>query len=53
MKAYQTLILVRKPEGKTPLGRLRCRWKENTRMYQGNRFGRCGLDATGSGQEQW
>jgi hypothetical protein len=25
-------ILVGKPEGKRPLGRLRCRWKDNIRM---------------------
>jgi hypothetical protein len=24
--------LVRKPEGKRPLGRLRCRWEDNIRM---------------------
>jgi hypothetical protein len=26
-------ILVGKSEGKRPLGRLMCRWKDNTRMY--------------------
>jgi hypothetical protein len=26
-------ILVGKPEGKRPLGRLRCRWKDNVRIY--------------------
>jgi len=25
-------ILVREPEGKRPLGRPRCRWKDNIRM---------------------
>jgi hypothetical protein len=25
-------LLVRKPEGKRPLGRPRCRWKENIKM---------------------
>jgi hypothetical protein len=25
-------ILVGKPEGKRPLGRLKCRWEDNTRM---------------------
>jgi hypothetical protein len=24
-------VLVGKPEGKTPLGRLRCRWEDNTK----------------------
>ena len=26
-------VLVRKPEGKRPLGRPRCRWEDNTKMY--------------------
>jgi hypothetical protein len=26
-------ILVRKPEGKIPLGRRRCRWEDNIKMY--------------------
>jgi hypothetical protein len=26
------IILVGKPEGKRPLGRLRCRWEDNIRM---------------------
>jgi hypothetical protein len=30
MDAYR--ILVRKPEGKRPLGRPRCRWKDNVKM---------------------
>jgi hypothetical protein len=30
MNAYR--ILVRKPEGKTPLGRHRHRWKDNIKM---------------------
>jgi len=25
-------VLVGKPEGKTPLGRPRCRWEDNTKM---------------------
>jgi hypothetical protein len=28
-------LLVRKPEGKTPLGRPRCRWVDNSRMDLG------------------
>jgi hypothetical protein len=27
-------ILIGKPEGKRPLGRLRCRWKENTKLVR-------------------
>jgi hypothetical protein len=30
MNAYK--ILVVKPEGKTPLGRRRCRWEDNIKM---------------------
>jgi hypothetical protein len=30
MNAYR--ILVGKPEGKTPLGRPRCRWEDNIKM---------------------
>ena len=26
-------VLVRKPEGRRPLGRPKCRWVENIRMY--------------------
>jgi hypothetical protein len=26
-------VLVGKPEGKTPLGRTRCRWEDNIKMY--------------------
>jgi hypothetical protein len=26
-------VLVGKPEGKTPLGRPRCRWEDNIKMY--------------------
>jgi hypothetical protein len=28
-------LLVRKPEGKRPLGRPRCRWVDNIRMHLG------------------
>jgi hypothetical protein len=38
-------VLVGKPEGKTPLGRPRCRWEDGIRMDGG-----CGLDSSGSGQ---
>jgi hypothetical protein len=31
MKSYR--ILVRKPEGKRPLGRPRYRWEDNTKIY--------------------
>jgi hypothetical protein len=31
MNAYR--ILVGKPEGKRPLGRPRCRWEDNIKMY--------------------
>jgi hypothetical protein len=31
INAYK--ILVRKPEGKRPLKRPRCRWEDNIRMY--------------------
>jgi hypothetical protein len=36
-------ILVGKPEGKGPLGRLRCRWVDNTEMNL-REIGWCGLD---------
>jgi len=42
-------IMIRKPEGVRLLRRSRCRWEDNIRMTQGNREGRCGLDASGSG----
>jgi len=40
-------ILVRKPEGKRPLVRHRCRWEDNIRMDL--RVGRRGLNSSGSG----
>jgi hypothetical protein len=44
-------ILVGKPEGKETLGRPRCRWECSIRMVlQGNEVGRCGWDASGSGE---
>jgi hypothetical protein len=41
-------ILVRKPEGKKPLGRQRCRWVDNIKMDL-REMGWDGLDRTGSG----
>jgi hypothetical protein len=31
-RRYVHRLLVGKPEGKRPLGRLRCRWIDNTKM---------------------
>jgi hypothetical protein len=31
-KGHAYRILIRKPEGKRPLGRPRCRWEDNIRM---------------------
>jgi len=43
-------ILVRKPEGKRPLWRLRRRWEDNIKMnLQEVRCGGHGLDRAGSG----
>jgi len=43
-------VLVGKPEGKRPLGRLRCRWEENINMdLQVVGCGGYGLDRAGSG----
>jgi hypothetical protein len=46
-------VLVRKSEGKRPLGKPRRRWEDEIRMDLGeNGWGVvCGLDSTGSGQE--
>jgi hypothetical protein len=35
-------VLVGKPEGKRPLGRLRRRWKDNIKMYLQEVGGNCG-----------
>jgi hypothetical protein len=44
-------VLVRKPEGRRPLGRPRCRWEDGIRMdLREIGLGGCGLDSTGSGQ---
>jgi hypothetical protein len=49
-KVYK--VLVGKPEGKRPLGRLRRRWEAGIRMdLEEIGLGVCGLDSTGSGQE--
>jgi hypothetical protein len=43
-------LLVGKPEGKRPLGRLRRRWVDNIKMdLLRDRLGRCGLDWFSSG----
>jgi hypothetical protein len=43
-------VLVGKPEGKKPLGRLRRRWGDGIRMdLRETGLGGCGLDSTGSG----
>ena len=43
-------ILVWKPEGKRPLGRLRLRWEDNNKMdLQGSGMWLYGLDRAGSG----
>jgi hypothetical protein len=45
-------VLVERSEGKTPLGRPRCRWEDNTKMYvQEVKWGH-GLDYSGSGYGQ-
>ena len=35
-------VLVQKPEGKRPLGRLRCRWEDNIKMDLQDVGGGCG-----------
>ena len=43
-------VLVRKPEGKRPLGRSRFRWEDNNKMHlQGSVMWGRGLDPAGSG----
>ena len=42
-------VLVRKPEGKRPLGTARRRWEDNIKMDPGNGRGLWGLDGVGSG----
>jgi hypothetical protein len=43
-------VLVRKPEGRRPLGRLRCRWEDGIRMDLRKIGWGCGVDSSGSGQ---
>jgi hypothetical protein len=38
------VVLVRKPEGKRPLGRPRHRWKNNIKMYLKTSMGDRGMD---------
>jgi hypothetical protein len=43
-------VLVGMPDGKRPLGRLRCRWEDNIKMdLKRNRVGWHGLDSSGLG----
>jgi len=42
-------VLVRKPEGKRPLGRPRRRWEDNIKMDLGSGMWGYGLDRGGSG----
>jgi hypothetical protein len=42
-------VLVRKPEGKRPLERPRCRWEDNIKMDLEEVGGLWGLDGAGSG----
>jgi hypothetical protein len=42
-------VLVGKPEGKSPLGRPRCRWEYNIKMVFRKLEGVVGLDGVGSG----
>jgi hypothetical protein len=41
-------LLVGKPEGRTPLGRPKCRWVDKIKMDLRDRMGWCGLDWSGS-----
>jgi hypothetical protein len=47
-------ILVGKPEGKRPLGRLRCRWADNIKMDLGEIgwYGAYWIDVA-QGRDQW
>jgi hypothetical protein len=42
-------ILVGRPEGKGPLGRLKSKWENNIKMDLKNILGKCGLDSSSSG----
>jgi hypothetical protein len=45
-------VLVKKPEGRTPLGRPRCTWEDNIKMGVREVAWGHGLDQSGSGQGQ-
>jgi hypothetical protein len=47
-------IVVRKPKGKRPLGRLRHRWEDNIKMDL-KKIGSCGMDSIDLAQDrdQW
>jgi hypothetical protein len=49
VNAYR--LLEGKPEGKKPLGRLRCRWMDNIKMDLGE-IGWGGVDWIGLGQDR-
>jgi hypothetical protein len=49
-KAYR--LLVRKPEGKSPLGRPRCRWLDNIKMDLVVGIGLGGVDWIGLAQDR-
>jgi hypothetical protein len=42
-------VLVGKPEGKRPVGRPRCRWKDGIKMDLRETGWGCGVDSPGSG----
>jgi hypothetical protein len=46
-KVYR--VLVGKAKGKTPLGRLRCRWEDGIKMDRREIGGGCGVDSPVSG----
>jgi hypothetical protein len=45
-------LLMGKPEGKRPLGRLRCRWMDNIRLDLGE-IGWGGVDRIGQAQDRY
>ena len=46
-------VLVRKPEGKRPLGKHNRRWKNNIKMYVQEVGWRHGLNCSVSGKDWW
>jgi hypothetical protein len=44
------IFFVKKRKWRRPLGRPKFRWEGNIHWILGKRMGRCGLDASGSGQ---